>query len=100
VDVLYESNRPFQDFFDLKRFGTGGSHAENRSLPRPLAADFGDRDIEFIAQPLLNRTNHTALLFERLRSMHVDFNKRCTDDHAKAPNWLQTSAFTAASNKC
>lgn len=46
-----------------------------RALPEIVIIDFGDGDIEFTAEPVLQTLNGMTLVFERMRSVQVKFQR-------------------------
>ena len=66
MQLLDEAGGPLEHRAQARGIRAGGGDAEHRTLPGILASDFGDRDIEVIAQTLGDGTHHTTPLLQRL----------------------------------
>ena len=57
-----------------------GHHGQSRALPEILMLDLGHRHVELL-QPVLDAPEHHALVFQRSRSGHVEFDGKQRNDH-------------------
>src|SRR5262245_42158907 len=95
LELLDEVHALAEAAVDVCLVATDLAHAEQRALPEVVVLALGDRHVELVLHPRLDRAEHAPLALERVVVVQQQLEPEDADDHCRPPAQAERSAACA-----